>query len=93
MKTHSRMARGTGTQELEEAPALLGAPGSLLGGPGSLNTLRCSGVRGTERTSVERSTMGKSAELESGARPMTPVPPLQKSLEGAVALGRRKVWH
>ena len=81
MKTHSRMARGTGTQGLEEGPALLGTPGSLPGGPesGKTNPLRCSGVRGTERTSVERSTMGKSAELESGARPMIPAPPLRKS--------------
>jgi hypothetical protein len=75
---------GNRNARLEEGPALHGTSGSLPGGPesGIPTPLRCSGVRGTERTSVERSTMGKSAELESGARPMTPALLLRKSQKG-----------
>ena len=51
--------------------------------------------RGTraERTSAENSTMGKSAELESGARPMAPVLLLQRPQGESSRAWKGKVWR
>jgi hypothetical protein len=51
--------------------------------------------RGTraERTSAENSTMGKSAELESGARPMAPALLLQQSQRESSRAWKETVWR
>jgi hypothetical protein len=51
--------------------------------------------RGTraERTSVENSTLGKSAEIESGARPMAPALLLQQSQGESSRAWKGTVWR